>query len=179
MNDTGVISREKRRVTNREQRYWSSTELAELRKLAPLGEVVVAELLGRSITSVRGQAYRQRISMRRDGERRGLLLGQPRGVSLVAAAARYPDLAQIRENVFEQRADIERIDRRVRLLARGAPLCPACGRRPQEVERTGLCEDCHTRELAHAHAMEADRAEADRHLDRERQRKHRRRAKAS
>jgi len=162
-----------------EKAPWTTREIDKLRRLAPLGAAEISGMMGRTERSVRQMAHRMRISLRMPGQRRGLLLGQPRGVSFVEAVVRHPDLEGIREAVFAGDADIERMDRRVQLTANGAPLCPSCARRPQEIERTGLCEDCHTRELAHAHAMESDRAEADRHLDRERQRKHRRKAKAS
>jgi hypothetical protein len=168
-----VISRDKSGVT-KPQAPWTSIDVAELRRLAPLGVREVALILARSEGSVRQQAARLRISLRRQGERRGLVLGQPRGV-----AFDDPAMKALREQVLAGQADVERIVRRALAWARGADLCPSCAINPIEVESTGFCTACHKRELARAHAREDDELQAQRELDRERQRKHRRKAKAS
>jgi hypothetical protein len=183
MNDTRVILRNEDRETKpgsgRFQTSWTTSELAELRRLAPLGAEAIAAELGRSVASVKMQAHRLRISLRRDGETRGPVLGQPRGSSLASSARRVAFLRQLKDDVLAGRVDVARMERRVRLIARGADRCPWCSVRPIEVERTGLCEDCHLDRLAWAHALEADRAEKDRLLLRERQRKSRARRRAS
>lgn len=167
---------EERNTPEEKPREWTTKEIAELRRLAPMGAACAADVLGRSVAAVTGQAHKHRISLRRDGETRGLILGQPRGVSFTQGAFRTRALLQLREDVLAGRVDMVRMERRARLLTRGAQLCPTCTRRPVEVDVTGLCEDCHLQVLADTHALEADRLEAERRLDRERQRKHRRKA---
>lgn len=158
-------------------RPWTSKEIATLRQVAPGGAEAAALLLGRSVTSVRMAAARHRISLRRPGERRGLVLGQPRdqswtelrGAADLAAAART-----VRDAILAGESDparLERTARRALLLAAGAPLCPACARNPQERATTGLCDECHLRELARAHREDQSRQAAQRELWRERQRK--------
>ncbi len=156
-----------------------------LRAVAATGAEAAAIILGRSVASVRTAAARHRISLRQPGERRGLVLGQPRGQSW----ARLRDAADlavaartVREAILAGEVDparLERVARRALLIASGAPLCPACATRPQERSTTGLCEDCHLRELARAHREDQSRQEAQRELWRERQRKTRDRRKTS
>ena len=104
------------------KRAWTTTELKRLRENRELGAVAIAELLGRSVWSVKGAAYRQGISLRRPGDVRGHVLGQPRAMSLAGdahqAMAAAPDLYA----------------ERLRVL-RDASLCPECARRPIQVER--------------------------------------------
>lgn len=159
-------------------REWTSSELAALRANAHLGAVVVAELLGRSLSSVKHQARRQRISLRVPGERRGLVLGQPRGVRWAdQAKAGVPAerLTMIREQVLAGLVDMGVLEARVRdwTSGRPRPICPACGQRPIERTTTGTCEVCHWTHLARAHRDEADRIEARRALDAARQSKSR------
>lgn len=172
MNDTAVISRNITPETF-QARPWTSKELGELRRLAPLGAETAAAVLERSMRSVKMQAHRLRISLRTEGERRGTLLGQPRGVSVLADARRARQLKQLREDVLAGRVDVARAERRGRAILLGRTDCPSCSLRPIEVVSTGFCEDCHLEALALGHALEADRAEAQRNVDRERQRKHR------
>jgi hypothetical protein len=116
------------------KRAWTTTELKRLRENRELGAVAIAELLGRSVWSVKGAAYRQGISLRRPGDVRGHVLGQPRAMSLAGdahqAMAAAPDLYA----------------ERLRVL-RDASLCPECARRPIQVERSGLCRPCHVNHL--------------------------------
>lgn len=160
---------------------WTSKEVARLRTVAHLGASGAAEHLGRTMKSVRQAAARHRISLRQPGERRGLVLGQPRGVSLIEArdaAAHTEALRAVREDVLAGRldpADLERAARRKYLLERGVALCPGCARNPQENRSTGLCIPCHLRHLADGHRGLAEAREAQRELWRERQRKARRR----
>jgi hypothetical protein len=170
-------SRNIRGATFPSERPWTSREVAELRRLASLGVATAAELLGRSASSVRAQAHRLGLSMRRPGESRGLVIGQPRAVSFVdtaRAARRAVRLRAYREDVLAGRVDPHRVVRRLRSIDGPLARCPACGVRPQEVPSSGFCEDCHLRALAQAHSLETGRAEAEDALDRERQRKHRR-----
>lgn len=150
---------------------WTSADLAQLRRVASLGLDGASAVLGRSPTAVRAQAFRQRISLRRPGEHRGRSLGDL-GRKL-QEAQKVRALRQLREDVLAGRVDIVRIERRLRLISKGADLCPACGMRPIEIPRTGMCEDCHLRGLAAGHRAELTRSSAERELDRERQRKHR------
>lgn len=165
----------RKRGNGRGDNPWKSGELTTLRRLAGRAPVeLIAADLERTVKSVQRQAERQRISLRVPGETRGRLLGQPRGTSLLTdERTRLTILSELRADVIAGRADLGRIERRVRLANRGAPLCPKCGKRPIEVATTGLCEDCHLEGLAWAHRLEADRLEAGRELDAQRQRKHR------
>lgn len=154
------------------QRPWTTGELLDLRRHAHLGAAGVAELLERPVHSVRNQAYRLRISLRRDGTTQGLVLGQPRGVSFAGnAAARALQLRELRRASLAGEIDLARIERRAALIARGAPLCPGCTKRPVEKRTTGLCLDCHLGQLAEGHRLEASLRERVREVDREKQAK--------
>lgn len=159
---------------------WTSGQIAQLRKLANDGNSAaeIAETLGRSLASVRQAAHRARISLRRPGERRGIVLGQPRGSRWRHPLnTRHATLMTIREGVLAGTIDIsvlESIAARPALLARGVPLCPNCVCRPQEVEKTGLCRECHLDALTAAHATASSYREAVRSYNREKQRSSRR-----
>lgn len=130
-----------------------------LRTHAEQGAQALAQLLGRSVRSVKNAAYRQRISLRPQGERRGLVLGQPRGVGIKAA---------IRADVIDGRVDAAAMARRMQLDA-DASLCPSCARRPATVTTTGLCDVCHLDRLTRAHLDEVEKLDAQRALDASRQ----------
>lgn len=166
---TLATSRDKPPVTITD-RPWTSTEVQEMRRMAPLGAEAVAEVLERSVRSVRQQAHRLRISLRRTGERRGMILGQPRGRTLDPA---------LREAVIAGVADPARAESLGIAKVLGRSDCPACGTRPAEVASSGFCQRCHLEALALGHAMEADTAAAQRKVDRERQRKSRSKRKAA
>jgi hypothetical protein len=134
-------------------RPWTSSELATVRAQAHLGAARVADLLDRSVASVRSAAYRQRISLRRKGSRRGSVMGQPRGVSLPA---------ELRRGLLRTRV-AEAVAARV-ALDEEAALCPACAARPIRVASTGLCRVCHLRRLAEAHREQLAEVEARRAL---------------
>ena len=159
---------------------WTTQELNILRKMAQLGAPAVAEVLGRDESTVRKMAHRQRISLRRPGSTRGLIMGQPRGVGLEDLRRLQVNLEfwyAMREKAVAGKLDITRIEEiagRERAIANGAPLCPSCTLNPQEVEMTGLCRDCHVRKLADAHKF-ATESSAQRELWAERQAKVRRR----
>lgn len=125
-----------------------------MREHAKLGAVAVAQLLGRSVTSVRRMASRQRISLRSSGERRGLVLGQPRGTRITE---------QLRADVVSGRVDDELLARRM-ALRQDAETCPCCGRRPIEVRTTGFCTVCHKDRLTAAHLDEVEKLDAQRAL---------------
>lgn len=153
---------------------WTSQEISLLRKNAHLGAVYVSTVLGRSVASVRRQAHRHRISLRADGERRGIVLGQPAGTrwaAQVKAGVPIERLELLREQMLAGEVDMGALEAKVREHVHGKtrPLCPSCSERPQERWQTGLCEICHWRELARAHRLEADRASARRDLDAARQ----------
>jgi len=152
-------------------RPWTVSEVESLRKHARLGANAVALMLGRSIPSVRRAAHRHRISLRKAGERRGVLLGQPRATTWTGQNLDAALLAQMRADVLSGSVDLAELEARVRdhLEERERPLCPSCGLRAQERSSTGLCEPCHLRELARAHRDELDRREARRDLWRARQ----------
>jgi hypothetical protein len=170
-NHTGVTHEEK----SVSKKPWTTAELAQVRKLAAKGAEAIAEELGRPVRSVTEAARRARISLRRSGERRGRVMGEPHKLPVDVARVRM--LRGLRDDVLAGKVDLRRIERRVRLLATGM-VCPGCGKRPQEVESSGLCEVCHLDNLTEAHRLERDRIEHQRALDGERQRKHRAKAKA-
>lgn len=82
---------------------------------------------------MRAAAYRQRVTLRRPGERSGHILGQARKASLPAEER----ARAIGDPVFLSRA----------AAARLGTLCPDCGRRPVEVATTGFCGVCSTKFL--------------------------------
>jgi hypothetical protein len=86
-------------------------------------------------------AERQRISLRTSGQRRGLVLGQPRGLSLKRALRRDVVSGTIDADVLAQRMALDGL----------GPLCPACGKRPVRVASSGFCRVCHLERLAAAH----------------------------
>lgn len=161
-------------------RPWSSSELSRLRQLAHLGQEGAAIALGRTPRSVRRAADRYNISLRRPGETRGLVQGQPRGVSFAQLARENQKLAvlrELRQDLIAGEVDVRSIyliaSRKMK-LARGAQLCPGCAVNPQEHDETGLCRDCHLIALADAHRGDSAMKHAQRELWRERQRKVRR-----
>lgn len=149
------------------QNPWTVRELEELRRLAPLGAAAAAAALGRSVASVKRAAQRHRISLRRKGERRGLVLGQPRGMRTEG------EIARLRRAVLAGELDPGEVEARGRAVLLGLELCPACAARPAEVSSTGLCRPCHLRALAHGAAHVRAEVQARRAWDAERQRKHR------
>jgi hypothetical protein len=116
------------------KRAWTTTELARLQENRELGAAALADLLDRSLWSVKRAAYRQRISLRRPGDARGHVLGQPRTLRLRAdvreALRSAPDL-------YAQRL----------WVSREASICPDCAHRSIQVETSGLCRPCHARHL--------------------------------
>lgn len=162
---------------------WRSSEIVLLRQNAHLGAEAVAHLLGRSVRSVKRKAEKERISLRRVGERRGLLLGQPRGTSWVhekVAGIDSARLAHLRRDAINREVDLGDLEARVRdaVLNRHRPTCPWCTKRPIERATTGLCEPCHWRELARAHRDSIERDAARRDLDAARQEASRARRRA-
>jgi hypothetical protein len=168
-------------------RAWTTRETATLRRMVASGLHLdtIAATLNRTPEAVRKTAYRLRISLRQPGETRGLILGQPRRISWSSArqlGAHITALQALRADVIAGRvqpAELEQIARRHKLLAEGAPICPRCTSRPQEIDRTGLCTECHILALAEAHRTDSDRKQAKRTYDREKQAAHRRRKKGT
>lgn len=144
-------------------RPWTARELAELRRLAPLGAEECARRLGRSVHSVKCAARRHGISLRPPGEPRGRLLGQRRGQRL--EPEQRAALLRVRPEVLEAWRELR--------AGRGL-LCPGCGYRPAS-RPDGLCSVCHERALADAAMEELARAEEERRRWRARQRLHRER----
>ena len=107
-------------------------------------------------------AGRLGISLRRRGYRGGLILGQPRGVSL-RADMRADLLRPGTADVVAQRLAMDH----------EAELCPRCAMRPQRVESTGLCRQCHLVELADRWAEVNSEREGQRRLWMMRQAAHR------
>jgi len=133
---------------------WTTTELRQLRASRDLGAREVAKLLGRSVSSVKAQASRQGISLRRPGVRRGLVIGQPRSVSL---------RADIRCDLVSGAKLAEAVAARLR-IDHDAALCPECAYRLVEVSSTGLCRRCHVTRLIAAHLAEMEKLDLQRAL---------------
>lgn len=156
---------------------WTSAEIDLLRRNAHRGVHECAELLNRSVGSVRQAAHRNRISLRKTNSRRGLLLGQPRGT-------RWADLRQhglnadtlqaIRADALDGTVDLAVLEQQVVALSQPShlPLCPSCVSRPQ-ARPTGLCLPCHLRHLAAAHREDVTTRAAFREYELARQQKHR------
>lgn len=156
-------------------RSWTVAEIAKLRESAHLGIEALEHILERPRWSIKKAAQRHRISLRPRGERRGHILGQPtRGSWTDQAGADRILLAQIRQEALDGDLDMAKLEARImEAITSRKPICPSCGKRPQERGSTGLCEPCHSRLLAWAHRDERDRREAKRELWRARQEKHR------
>lgn len=129
---------------------WTTADVTFLRKHAHLGVAEVSRLMGRSVGSVKEAARRHRISLRRRGERRGILLGQPRHFRLRELLPAEVDRETAALILTRQQLDEE------------AELCPSCGYRLATVRQTGLCLPCHKRRLAEAHREIAAELEATR-----------------
>lgn len=163
-----------------EHKPWTSSEILKLRNNCNLGAEAVALMLGRSVKSVKHKAARERISLRKPGERRGLLIGQARDTAWMDQTGISPArLKEIREQAVAGELDLGRLEQRIADAVRrpNRPMCPWCATRPIERQTTGLCEPCHLRELARAHREEAERAAARRDLDAARQQASRARRK--
>lgn len=152
---------------------WTVSELQLLQRNAHLGANVVALLTGRTVQAVIHAAKRHRVSLRRSGERRGKVLGEPRRGSWPREGLR-----RLRDEVIDGTTDPVLVESHLLLVAShrsGQPqqLCPACSARPVQRQRTGLCNTCHLRALAEAHRHAKAEGDAQRELWNERQRKHR------
>lgn len=163
-----------------EGRPWTSADVDFMRRNADSGALWIALQLGRSVGSVKACANRNRISLRRKGEARGLVLGQPRAESWRSLRDRgVSNPTRIRQSIIEGELSLEEVEDRLRAIASGreAKICPACGVR-QVDRQSGWCTPCYTRELARAHRDATDRIEARRELDAARQGKSRARRAA-
>lgn len=162
-------------------RPWTSAELALLRSKARMGEAALAELLGRSRRSVRNQASRQGVSLRPPGVRGGLMLGQPRDLSLGRAEPCAAYLRAAREAWRRGELRLEYLGQYLRDLAAGRGLCPACSAWPQGP--SGFCRNCDRRERRQRYLDALDYAvqasELERELAADRAARYRQRRKAA
>lgn len=133
---------------------WTTRDIALLRANAPLGAVELARLLETTPRAVRNLAHRQRISLRRRGERRGILLGQPRELRLSELVGERLAADRKTAALVLERSELTAADQ----------LCPECCARPVRVRKTGLCLPCHKRRLADAHRELLAETEAGREL---------------
>jgi len=123
-------------------RQWTTTELAILRREGRQGAVAMAALLDRTIPSVKRAAARHRISLRPAGCRRGLVLGQPRDVSL---------RRELRDDLVSGRVSAELVAARMKIDEQ-ATVCPACGMRDARPgTATGWCRVCTLDRLSKVH----------------------------
>ena len=125
------------------RRDWSTSEVQYLIKHSEEGAPAIASALDRSVKSVKDAASRYRISLRRPGECRGLLLTQPRRTS-------WRDRGRLREAVVLEGFDLAEAISRIR-AEKAAPLCPKCGLRAATRRTTGYCDICHYNALADKH----------------------------
>ena len=152
------------------ERPWTSQELKVLQEQRAQGAAKIAALLDRSVGSVRAQAHRQRITLRTPNTTRGLVLGQPRGLTLKGTSVEeYAHLVAI--GALDPSTLVQRAELNARIKT--PELCPRCTRRPIRVQRVGLCRVCHLETLTEAHNEELAELEAQRELDATRQRKKR------
>ena len=140
--------------------FWTTGDIALLRANGHLGAQECASIIGVSVAAVKAAAVRHRVSLRMKGSRRGIVMGQPRGVSL---------RGEVHDLLVGKRRD-EVIAQRMK-LSDEEDLCPCCVVRPVRVRSTGFCLTCHLRRLAELHDEAASDAEALRRLDAARQRK--------
>ena len=133
---------------------WSGKDISYLRRNRTLGAAELSVRLGKTVPAVKGMALRLRISLRRPRSRRGLVLGQPRTVSLRGA---------VHGDIVSGRVDGELIAARI-ALTEEAETCPCCGRRPVEVRSTGFCLVCHRDRLIAAHLDEVEKLDSQRAL---------------
>jgi hypothetical protein len=168
-------------TSRRNNREWTSSEVAALRKHADLGVRALSELLDRSVDSIESAAKRYRVSLRRKGERRGRILGQTGPWIDGRPGADPARLAAIREDALAGLLDLAALEARIRDHVHGPrrPICPSCGQREQERPQTGLCEVCHLRLLAQMHRDEVERRDARRELWQSRQEKSRAKRKGT
>jgi hypothetical protein len=150
---------------------WTTADVAVLRTEAHRGAAWLASRLGRTEKSIRRAAERHRVSLRRPGVRRGLVLGQPAGTSWATSTAGRAHA--IRQDALDAGLDLGDLEERAREIVHGDQLlCPMCARRTQH-PRHGVCRPCWMRALAEAHDdVKAERA-AQRDLWAARQRKKR------
>ena len=150
-------------------RRWTTREISYLRGHSREGAAAIAAHLGRTVRAVRQQATRMRISLRRVGVRRGLLLGQPRGESWRRGPA-----ALIRQAALAGELDLTLAEARVEGdLTDPLPVCPSCGVRPARHAKTGLCVVCQRRRLAEQYKEQAAEAQANREYQVAKQQAHR------
>ena len=134
---------------------WNSRAVRILETHASNGATLISEqsecLFGdyRSVDAIKSAAKRHRISLRREGCKRGLILGQPRGVPI----AELPDLQrELRERHLAGDTELELLEQRVAHDRRTPPpVCPSCGSRLVRVDASGLCRVCHVERLVEAH----------------------------
>ena len=151
-----------------DRRPYTTKDVLFVKKNASRGAESLAAELQRSVTSIRKLASRERISLRRAGERRGLLIGQPRGTSwmdLRLGGVSAERLAEIRSEALSGELDLAALERAVVDIARGKKrLCPNCTARYVDNASSGFCTPCHLRTLASLHRDEIARRSAQREL---------------
>lgn len=122
---------------------WRTADLKVLQTLNAKGmtpEQIATHITGHSAYAIRKKGYAIGLSWRRPGSRKGLVLGQPRNVSL----KHDEKTAHLCELIRAGRIKPHVIATRLELATRAdAELCPTCSRRPVTVQRTGLCVVCH------------------------------------
>lgn len=121
---------------------WGTLDLRTLRTMHKNGatpEQIHEAITTHSPRAVRKKGYALGLSWRLAGSRRGLVIGQPRNVSLVSD----DKTSTLRDLMIAGKVKSCVVVARLALAARGAEICPMCSRRPVTVERTGLCVVCH------------------------------------
>ena len=111
---------------------WTTRDIALLRANAHLGAEKLADLLGATPRAVRNLASRQRISLRKRGETRGILLGQPRDLSLTELVG-----ARLASDRKTAALVLERGE-----VAGAAELCPECSARLSGGRGCVVCPSC-------------------------------------
>jgi hypothetical protein len=153
--------------TAESRREWTTDEIRVLEEHCGFGAEYLAHLLGRSEWSVRQQAYRRGLSLRPDGEVKGLRQGA------VLTGQHFERIRRLVADVDAGRVSLDEVEAVARSVRR-SQLCPACTERYVAVSVSGLCLPCHLVALAEGHEQVTAAEEAKKLLDTKRQRRHRR-----
>lgn len=149
---------------------WTSYEETLLKTLIAEGmtpEQVHGYIPTHTPGAIRKRGYELGVSRRRPGSNRGLVIGQPRAVSL-----KVEGLARYRELILAGKVRPAAVAARLELVSRtGAELCPLCGTRPvalpsrsKPAALNGVCVVCHIRGLVEVQNEELEALEARREL---------------
>jgi hypothetical protein len=149
------LAKSKKETAAKKPHEWTSNEPGVLRKYAGLGARAILAMLNETraadcphaapltLRAVYCMAHKPRVSLRREGSRRGRRMGIPR-------CMRIRDLGQHADDVRNGTLDLVKIEQRIAADVKHPTPCPSCGKRPQRNPTTGLCGVCHLNHLSAA-----------------------------